>query len=355
MDTIVECKREDVPKKKRILKRILIVICCVVLFFVLLFGGVIGYFRLPVQKYYRASEKAFVIPGTNDGFIAQGISFDERTQNFFVTGYMKDKSCSPVYLVPKEGKKNEYKTLYLQNADGGAYTGHCGGLTVYGDYIYVAGGAENALYVYSYEQAIALNDREELPCLGAFLLENGGDALGAAYVSVWDDCLVVGEFYREGNYPTAESHKRVTSSGEKNEALALCYPFSSDGESESTFGLANEPTAAISMRGLVQGACFEDGKAVLSCSYGTAFSRLYEYDLKKAETGESIEAMGKTLPLYSFDNASLLREMKLPPMSEEIVTVDGKAYVMCESASNKYIFGKFTGGKWCYATDLSRL
>lgn len=341
-------------KKHSALKRTLTVLGCIVLFIALLFGGFIGYFRLPVQKYYRASEKAFIIPDTNDGFIAQGISFDERTQNFFVTGYMKDKSRSPVYLVPK-GVKNEYKTLYLQAEDGGAYTGHCGGLSVHGDYIYVAGGAENALYVYSYAQAIALKDGEDLPCLGTFSLENGGDYLGAAFVSVWNDCLVVGEFYREGNYPTPESHKRVTASGEKNEALALCYPFALDGEGESQFGLANAPTAAISMCGLVQGAYFEDGKAVLSCSYGMAFSRLYEYDLEKATTGETIKAMGKTLPLYSLDNASLLREMKLPPMSEEIVAVDGKTYVMCESASDKYIFGKFTGGKWCYATDLSRL
>ncbi len=26
---------------------------------------------------------------------------------------------------------------------------------------------------------------------------------------------------------------------------------------------------------------------------------------------------------------------------------------MCESASNKYIFGKFTSAKYCYATDLT--
>ena len=33
---------------------------------------------------------------------------------------------------------------------------------------------------------------------------------------------------------------------------------------------------------------------------------------------------------------------------------DGKLYTMCESATNKYIFGKFTSAKYCYATDLSK-
>ena len=48
------------------------------------------YFRLPVSDYYRASEKSFVIPGTNDGFVAQGIEYDSEHQFFIVTGYMKD-------------------------------------------------------------------------------------------------------------------------------------------------------------------------------------------------------------------------------------------------------------------------
>ena len=53
------------------------------------------------------------------------------------------------------------------------------------------------------------------------------------------------------------------------------------------------------------------------------------------------------------DSSVLKTDLKIAPMSEEIVTVEGQLYVMCESASNKYIFGKFTSAKYCYATDLS--
>ena len=42
-------------------------------------------------------------------------------------------------------------------------------------------------------------------------------------------------------------------------------------------------------------------------------------------------------------------------MAEEIIFVDGKMLIMCESASAKYVFGKFTGGRWCYATDVEKL
>ena len=43
------------------------------------------------------------------------------------------------------------------------------------------------------------------------------------------------------------------------------------------------------------------------------------------------------------------------PMAEEIVFVNGKLLIMSESASMKYIFGNFTGGRWCYATDVGKL
>lgn len=47
-------------------------------------------------------------------------------------------------------------------------------------------------------------------------------------------------------------------------------------------------------------------------------------------------------------------EFKLAPLAEEILVVDGKLYTMCEAATDKYIFGKFTSAKYCYATDISK-
>ena len=66
-----------------------------------------------------------------------------------------------------------------------------------------------------------------------------------------------------------------------------------------------------------------------------------------------ITVLGQTVPRYVLDSSVLRKDIKLAPMSEEIVVVDGKLYTMCESATNKYIFGKFTSAKYCYATDLA--
>lgn len=90
----------------------------------------------------------------------------------------------------------------------------------------------------------------------------------------------------------------------------------------------------------------------MSSSWGTAQSHIYQYDESLLQLQGNILLLGTELPLYALDRAALRRDGVIAPMSEEIAIVDGKLYTMCESASNKYIFGKFTSAKWCYATDV---
>ena len=55
------------------------------------------------------------------------------------------------------------------------------------------------------------------------------------------------------------------------------------------------------------------------------------------------------------DSSTLVSSFEAPPMAEEIIFVDDKILIMCESASNKYYFGNLTGGRWCYSTDVKEL
>ena len=93
-------------KKKspaRTLVKVLVILLCVV--FLILNAGRF-YFRLPVLGYYGASEKAFRIPGLWEGFVPQGLSYDRESDSFLVTGYRKDKTASPVYVVSRgDGKQ----------------------------------------------------------------------------------------------------------------------------------------------------------------------------------------------------------------------------------------------------------
>ena len=103
-------------------------------------------------------------------------------------------------------------------------------------------------------------------------------------------------------------------------------------------------------------ATYDGDKLYLSTSYGLSFSHILEYNsdsLPLVDDVHDFTFLGTNIPLYAVDSSSLLNDYKLPPMSEEIVMIDSELYVMNESASTKYFFGKLIGGKWCYRTKLS--
>ena len=329
----------------RKVKRRWLIPAAIVTAFLLLLLAAREYYRLPVLNYYRASEKSFLIPGLDDAFVPQGLSYDADADLFFVTGYQKDGTASPVYTVSRtDGTTNRTPLL---NEDGTSFTGHAGGLSVHGNYVYVAGGEDNCVYVFP-RNGILTAPEEGVPCLGSFETAlPDGDGINVAFAAVHDGKLIVGEFYREQNYPTPESHKITTSSGDYNTALALAYEFSDD--SDYLFDLNPVPCEAYSLPGLVQGMCFDGETVYLSTSYGLAFSHIYAYDTSAL----ALQGMIADVPLYAMDSASLTDTLKLPPMSEEIEVLDGRLYTMCESASQKYFFGKLTGGAWCYATPLT--
>ena len=91
-------------KMSRKAKIITAVAAVLLLIPLLLLLGVRAYVRLPHLGYYRASERAFKIPGLGDGFIPQGLDYDSARGTYLVTGYDKEGDPSPLYLVGNDGK-----------------------------------------------------------------------------------------------------------------------------------------------------------------------------------------------------------------------------------------------------------
>ncbi|MBR4777255.1 MAG: hypothetical protein IK007_06545 [Lachnospiraceae bacterium] len=334
-----------VKKKKSLSKRLLKAFIIFIAVIAVILLGARLYFRIPVSEYYKHSEKEFTIPDINSGFIAQGLTYDARSDCFFMTGYMNDKSASPIYMVEKS--TNKYvKKLLMQNPDGSEFHGHAGGMTMHGDYIYVAGSGDSCLYVFLYKDAINAPDNGAIKSIGTFPMP---DDMSVAFTSSDENVIYAGEFYRAENYKTDESHKMTTSAGDYNQALMFAYRFSDS--ADALYGIEPEPFEVYSITDLVQGMDIYNGKLYLSTSYGLAFSHIYVYD--KPQSTKNLEIAGLTLPLYELDSSTLTNTFKYPPMSEEIVCIDNRIYTMCESASNKYIFGKLTGAHKCYSTDIS--
>ena len=171
-----------------------------------------------------------------------------------------------------------------------------------------------------------------------------------AYCHIYNGMIYVGSFYRAGNYETPDSERLTTPAGDENKAIMTVFELNKDEE----FGVKKDVKAVCSTRGLVQGMCItSDSRLVLSTSYGLAASHLYVYDMAKASKGE-YEINETTVPIYYFDSACLIDTIKAPPMSEEILYENGKILIITESASDKYIFGKFTTGKHLMAYRLDK-
>lgn len=313
----------------------------IITFVILLLIGVRIGFRTPVHNFYKNSKKAFVIPGLSEGYIAQGISYDEATDNFFLTGYMNDKSASPIYVVSKSTNKI-VTSVRMANPDGSDFTGHAGGLTVAENKVYVAGSADECLYVFNKSDILNAENKSYVKYIDVVNLKNATDGIGVAFTTIHDGLIYVGEFYREGPYPTRETHTIPTKNG-CNKALAVGFNIE---------GNTATPEVVYSLPDNIQGMCFTEDSILLSESWGASFSSIHKYNYDNLKESGTYNFLGRELPLYILEETNKTKKYKIAPMAEEIEYVNGQVYISNESASKKYKFGKFTGGKWCYASKF---
>ena len=294
-------------------------------------------------KFYKNAEKAFKIPGLWTGSVPQGFEYIEETQTFLYTGYQKNEvDPTVVYIMPDKGE-GEARAVKLVNADGSAYTGHAGGITIYEDTVFIAG--HNGVDLF--DATDLLNGDDKATMIGKLDID-----FDVAFVEVHDGKLYLGNFYRALDYETPAHHHITTPCGDKN--TAVIYEF--------TLGENNLPTSFVpdmvySIRDAVQGLTFDDkGRMILSTSWGLSKSHIYIYEKPQfvVENAFEVSANDTTYKadLCYLDENSLKQDIVAPPMAEEIVYLDGKLYIMCESASMKYLFGKLTGAHWCYAYEL---
>ena len=339
-------------KAKKVIITILVVLVALVA--IVLIGARI-YFRAPVSAYYKASEKAFVIPGLMDNMTPQGLDYVSSVDTYLICGYQKDGSPSRIYRVDGASGKDEGYVV-MGDENGNAIKPHAGGLASHGEYLYVVGDEDACINVFSLNDVLSAKSGDIVKKLGSFSTKFEDDKINVAWICFSDDRMIVGEFYRDPNYMTNESHWITTTTGEENRAIAWAYKFS-NGE-DSAFGVSQTPFEMYSMPGLVQGMTVKDGKIWISQSYGTAKSTIRCYDVSGSEPVKIYSGTGKAdllIPIYAFDSSTQVTSFDAAPMAEEIIFVNGKLLIMSESASLKYIFGNLTGGRWCYATDVDKL
>ena len=287
------------------------------------------------RDFFFNSDEVFRIPGLHSGVVPQGFHYIAEKDIYLMSGYMKDHSSARIYIRQADGS---VRFVELRNADGSTYDEHAGGVTVNGDFVYLPG--KMGVDVFRLSDILT---GETAKMIGQIQGEYDTDCC-----TFYNGYLFVGDFYYPETYETAEAHKITTPAGDENKAIIAVYKADASAE----FGLNPQPVAAISIREKVQGIGFtEDGKVVLSTSYGFAGSGLWFYEPDDQRQG-SLKLMGSEVPLYYLDSENLTHYVEMPPMSEEVVCKDGKVYVLFESACTKYRYGNLIRGTHVYAYQM---
>lgn len=317
-------------KLKKILRNILAGFLTFVLtVLIVLFAGV----TVKYWDYFHNSRAVFAIPGLMDNYVPQGFDYMEENDTYLMCGYMSDGGPSRIYIRFPDGS-TKYASLY--HADGSIYDKHAGGICYNGKYVYLAG--DDGVDVFALDQVLAGGDAVMLGTI-----PTGHDM---AFCSFHNGYLFSGNFYFPEHYETPEHHRITTPAGDLNTSLITVF----QADENMEFGIDPKAVAAISAPDKVQGMCFTENEIVLSISWSLTDSNLLYYAAEDTRVG-TVEVLSGEVPLYYLDSANLVHTAVLPPMGEELVYRNGGVEVMCESACNKYIFGKLIRGWQVYAYD----
>ena len=311
---------------KKIGKIALIVLLSIIGFVVLVWGGLnLAKFAI-YSEFYSIKTDVCENPGLSDGFVCQGITYVEEEEKILVSGYMADKSASRIYVTDSN---NDSYYVTLKKSNGKDFKGHAGGIAYYGDKVYVADG--DAIHILSLSALLSAQNGDAVTVTEKIPVHNQ-----ASFIYADETYVYVGEFHDGGAYVT--DHPYDTPNGTN---YAIVERFTHDN--------LTAPNKVYSIPNKVQGFCMTpEGKMVLATSYGLADSHYYVYDESEAtDSGLTFEGA----PVYFLGECE--RDVRGPAMAEGLDYMDGKIVTLTESASNKYIFGKFFFAFKIFALDIA--
>ena len=275
----------------------------------------------------KKAKKEFEIFGLKEGFVPQGITYLKQFKKFLISGYVSKKNeASRIYVVNAETYEFE-KYVTLKFLTGRLYDGHAGGITNYGDSCWVS--SEGRAYRFVTHDVINAKNGDSVRVIDSFQTYNNAD-----FCFVFDGYLWIGEFYRLTKFKTDIAHHTINDDGEQSHALAFGFKLSKC----VTCGTEGEiPERALTLPDSTQGVAVSNQTIFVSTSYGITPSKVYEYEnvlLKKSQ--KSLIVNEKNVSLWELSSKNLRKTRILPEMAEEVEFVDGKLFVLFESASNKY-------------------
>ena len=117
--------------KNKIIKIVLCVLIGIITLILVVFAAFSVGERIIFLDFYRNAERYEKVPGILDGYVAQGYTTVDGEDYRLACGYMANDRPSRIYVL-KDGQAAVYAEM--KKPDGSNYTGHTGGIDVYGEY-----------------------------------------------------------------------------------------------------------------------------------------------------------------------------------------------------------------------------
>lgn len=295
------------------------------------------------NEFFKEFSESFIIPGLFEGFIPQGICYDDGSGMFFISGYYQD-GAYPSKIVCVNAENGEFvKYLSLKNYDGSDYCGHAGGVACSETTLFVSN--DNECQTIPLDKLISAKNTTSVRFESKFKLNTKG-----SFASCSDGILWFGDFI-ESSDKARDSAKRITTlkSGETFYAYCEGYTLENGLPSVSKINSSSDgyiPDYMIVVPEQVQGMAFtKSGKLIFSTSYGRKKdSYLYVFDdVFASEKVSTFEVDGVEIDLLACSSDLLKSKVTLPPMSEGLASFGDEVYLIFESGAEKYRnhFGKY--------------
>jgi hypothetical protein len=365
-------KQKNKKKRKLKLKKWQIALICVLAFvFAISVFVLVWYFGDRYKDFDEFTEE-LEIPALDEGFAPQGMTY--YSNYFFISGYMNDGSASRVYVVYRTTSNDKnvytnrgYATFTIPNNTSDStstasttFTGHAGGIATNGTTVWIA--SDGYVYVFKYSDLSSLcsssstaDSTKEISFYTSFNAN-----CNASFAYYYSNTLYIGEFYRAGNYETAQSHHFTDDNGTEYKALYFEFTTSTNtttypagiisakkGADDKNLGIS--PNYAVAIPDRIQGMAICNNTIVFSQSYGVSASHLLTYSYSSSRSSYLTDS-GKTVAVNensSGNNASKydvpvyflneqVNDYVIPCMSEGLATYSSKVYVLFESGATKY-------------------
>lgn len=279
------------------------------------------------------AEPVFLIPGLNEYVVPQGITYSEKTNCFYLSGYFKQSVLRSVICVVDAATGKAIGEYSLNHIDGKPHYGHVGGIAVSDKDIYIA-----------YEQTvqrISLDAIEKAGAKGDLQVEEniklyGGSSAGNSFLDCSGGYLWAGNYYDPDGYEsTANENYTSLIRGYKLDP-AQPSGISAELKTRCTAAYDYVPSVIYNVdEGRIQGMTTTDNYLILAASKSTKFSYLYVYDRTRLNSPHSsiVFDRDRLVPVYRLP---IQKSVYAIPRVEEIVAVGDSIYATFESGAIIY-------------------